>query len=384
MAARAANVIEDDEENAGFFKIILAEGASLQQVAFKGQVDEILTAIANGLREAPDLQEQLPPLRNVVTSGLTGVNGGLPDLNRAAESLDVIRNAVQKAFAARRTPAAVISSNASPGAFYVSIPNPTKNPLADTRDLNFELKRNAVAIPADQLSLKADVEDTLTTLQAIFPDKNLTRSRPTKTPEQRRFEQYQYKLLLLAQVGLQTEPAYPGVANQALTTLRSEIMAREGGRVKNAYMIKLGIWALSFMMLAISIYILAEYHDNNNYVIRRYKNLWVLWAGCMIGTWLSFGVRRVLLSFNDLGKLENDRLEPGVRLMFTGLMTLTLGFIFICDMVKVTIGGFSTGNLLELGSRALLIGIFCGISEQALPGTLTRRASQFLSETRLS
>jgi hypothetical protein len=115
-------------------------------------------------------------------------------------------------------------------------------------------------------------------------------------------------------------------------------------------------------------------------LLYEFRNLFVLWTGTMIGTWLSFGLRRPKVSFKDLGAIEDDMVEPAIRLVFTGLIALTIAFIFICKMVNVNVGGLSSADLFAHGSSALLIGMLLGVSEQALPGALTRRASQFVSE----
>ncbi len=100
----------------------------------------------------------------------------------------------------------------------------------------------------------------------------------------------------------------------------------------------------------------------------------------MIGTWLSFGLRRPKIVFKDLASIEDDMVEPAIRLIFTGLISFTIALIFACGMVNVNVGGLNSANLLAHGSSALLIGLLLGVSEQALPGALTRRASQFVSE----
>jgi len=71
--------------------------------------------------------------------------------------------------------------------------------------------------------------------------------------------------------------------------------------------------------------------------------------------------------------------EPTIRLIFTGLIALTLSLVLASKMIIVNIGGLNSADLLSDGSAALLIGALFGASEQALPGALTRRAFQFVS-----
>jgi hypothetical protein len=268
------------------------------------------------------------------------------------------------------------------GKFRVRLPG--EDPAKDdskysARDIIFEKLDKSGPVPADQLKFKAEVEDTLTTLQVIFPDKNWQSEPSKKTPFQRRFEEYQSKLRSLAQVGLARD-ADPEAGRQALTTLQSEILRREGPRIKNAYMKKLGAWALAFAIVTAIAYLVVRNNDNFSVLLSAFRNLLVVWTGTMIGTWLSFGLRRPTLAFTDLGALEADLVEPAIRLIFTGLIAITIALIFTGGMVNVVIGGLNSAALAAHGSTALLVGILLGVSEQALPGALTRRAAQFVSE----
>jgi hypothetical protein len=127
-------------------------------------------------------------------------------------------------------------------------------------------------------------------------------------------------------------------------------------------------------------YLVVRNNGGFSVLLSAYRNMLLVWTGTMLGTWLSFGLRRPILAFIDLGALEADMVEPAIRLIFTGLIAITIAFIFTCGMVNVVIGGLNSAALFLHGSTALLIGILLGVSEQALPGALTRRAAQFVSE----
>ena len=38
----------------------------------------------------------------------------------------------------------------------------------------------------------------------------------------------------------------------------------------------------------------------------------------MVGTWLSFGARKAVLRFDELAKLEDDLLQPAMRVLYVG------------------------------------------------------------------
>ena len=182
-----------------------------------------------------------------------------------------------------------------------------------------------------------------------------------------------------AQTGLQT-PADPNSARLSLEALHADILLREGPRVKNSYMIHLGVAAAALAAVSAVLYLVLRNNPQASYLLYAYRNLFVLLTGTMIGTWLSFGLRRPRIVFKDLSALEEDMMEPAVRLIFTGLIAIAIAFVFATEMVNINIGGLNSARLLDKGSSALLIGMLLGVSELALPGVLTRRASQFVSE----
>jgi hypothetical protein len=55
----------------------------------------------------------------------------------------------------------------------------------------------------------------------------------------------------------------------------------------------------------------------------------------MAGVRLSFGARKTSIRFEDLHILEEDRLEPLVRLVFAGLLTLVLALLFSTQAVTI-------------------------------------------------
>ena len=98
----------------------------------------------------------------------------------------------------------------------------------------------------------------------------------------------------------------------------------------------------------------------------------------MLGTWASFASRRVTLGFHDLVALEEDRVEPALRLLFAGGLTVILGLVFSSGMANIEIGSFSASGLRTSGAIAFLTGAFAGISEKALPSAILTRAKSII------
>ena len=85
----------------------------------------------------------------------------------------------------------------------------------------------------------------------------------------------------------------------------------------------------------------------------------------MAGVWLSFGARKRHFKFEDLQILEQDLLEPFVRLFFTGLLTLVLGLLLSTKILVIALGSVESWQFTQDSSLALLIGILSGFSEQS-------------------
>jgi hypothetical protein len=218
--------------------------------------------------------------------------------------------------------------------------------------------------PAEQQQLKNEIERTLSALRIIYAEGTSGK-----------FNEAFAKLLSLAQVGLVGQKPATSVAEAALDSLKSEIVDREAGRVKNDYMIKLGKWALAFCLIGLILYLLAGIDSGTIPAqVRSYRNFLLLWSGSMIGVWCSFASRKVIMSFFDLARIEEDRVDPPLRLIFTGLLTSILGLIFVTGFANIVVGTFEGAKFLNDGSIALLTGALSGLAEKALPGAIMQRA----------
>ncbi|MEP6911861.1 MAG: hypothetical protein ABI923_03850, partial [bacterium] len=251
-----------------------------------------------------------------------------------------------------------------PGAFIVSRDN------EDSRDIRFSLLEDAGPAPEEQLALKAEIESVLTILRMLFSG-------------QKDFDVYFRPLLSLSQAGLVGQHAQPKVAAGALEALKNEITAREGGKIKNRYMQALGLRAMYIggpaLLLGVIFYAARLRWPINNQTVDTINNFLFLWSGCMAGVWLSFGARKTFLRFEDLHIPEEDRLEPTIRLIFAGLLTVIVGLFFSLRVLTVNFGMITTDQINVSVRLALLIGFLGGFSEKALSSAVARQASRLLA-----
>lgn len=237
-----------------------------------------------------------------------------------------------------------------------------------TPDINFRVVHPGA--PRDQRELKNEAERALRIIKAIYGSAD---DRP-------KLNEAVAKLVALCQVGMVGPSASPAVAGDALRALEADIVEREAGPIKNHYMRKLGGWASLFGGAGLAAYLFCHHLPwipLEEFV--RYRTIFLIWTGAMAGTWVSFATRKVTLTFADLVALEEDRVEPQLRLIFTGVLTVILALIFVTGMADVRVGTFAASSLVRSGTVALLLGAFAGLAEKALPSAVLSRASSVVS-----
>lgn len=193
----------------------------------------------------------------------------------------------------------------------------------------------------------------------------------------RLLDEYVDKLSGIAQIGL--EDPHTTLAKLALAELRNEFVAREAGRIKNRYVRWLGLWAGLATVLFLAVYVLIT-RLHGAFWWQHHKAFLLAAAGAAIGTWVSFSVRQVQLSFDDLLMLEEDALDPPLRVLFVVAMTMTACLLFWTGAMNLEIGSLKTKQEAfgGSGSVALLVGVFAGLSERALATAISGRAAAFV------
>jgi hypothetical protein len=185
------------------------------------------------------------------------------------------------------------------------------------------------------------------------------------------------KLFGIANVGL--AGPHTTLAKLALDQMRAEFTAQQAGRIKNIYVRSLGAAAAVAAAPSLILYALITkyveigwWYDHKAFLIAA--------AGAAMGTWLSFSIRRVNLSFSDLGILEEDLLDPSVRIVFVIGLTLTACLLFWTGVMNIQIGDLKTNatEFMGRGSIAMLVGVLFGISERALATAISGRATAFV------
>ena len=77
--------------------------------------------------------------------------------------------------------------------------------------------------------------------------------------------------------------------------------------------------------------------------------------------------------------VEESALDPPVRILFVIVLTVTACLLFWNGAINFEIGEFKTqpAAFKSMGSAALLVGLFAGLSERALATAISGRAAAF-------
>lgn len=237
------------------------------------------------------------------------------------------------------------------------------------RDILFtRLESRSGPVPESQTRLVTEAQSILAVLGLLFP-----------AGRDAEFSRYFRQLLSFTRVGLVGDEAQPDFACRLLDGLKAEVVANESGPIKNRYMKKLGAAAAVLAAIAAVfgaiVWGLESRWDAASFATVSY---FFVWAGAMAGVWLSFGIRKVELRFQELHVPERDRMEPVIRLVFAGLLAIVLALVFSRELVIVTVGDFRSSDFQGSVGSAILVGMLLGISEMALPSAVTKHAERFL------
>ena len=112
------------------------------------------------------------------------------------------------------------------------------------------------------------------------------------------------------------------------------------------------------------------------------KNLGILqfsffFCACLLGVWLSFGARKTVLSFEELTTIEEDRLEPLMRLIFIGAQLRWYFQYFYKEAIFVKVGTVSSKDISSDSYVAMIFGVSSWLSEQILGKKLQKKQSLF-------
>jgi hypothetical protein len=183
-----------------------------------------------------------------------------------------------------------------------------------------------VQLSAEQDRLYAELQRAATTVNVVYCWK--AQRRISRFPFLRRNgsgaqgdneQSHKRALLRLASIA---RLAFPDTTSAKtafvlLTSFREDFVGREAEAVKNDYVAALGRSALIAAAVLFVAYIEIQLPPwPPDIDATQFSPFPVLMAGSCLVAWMSFSVRKTVITFEDLGVLEADRLRPWARLLF--------------------------------------------------------------------
>lgn len=232
--------------------------------------------------------------------------------------------------------------------------------------------------PKDQGELQEEIARVLGIIRRLYISQNNALDN--------KFRRYYIRLFRLAQLGLEGQNASTELAKTALASVIKDLVDDEAGRVKNGHLVTLGHavmilgvpFLLCYLVLTLAPVSKMEPWLTDLGIIRKTAaNFMLVWIGCFVGVWLSYGIRTTTISLEDLISANPDRLLPHIRLIFAGTLTMVLSLLFVLGIIEVKIGGFVVTEISDNPTLSFVLGILCGISEASLPDVASRRAASF-------
>jgi hypothetical protein len=238
-------------------------------------------------------------------------------------------------------------------------------------------------IPKAQSDIKDGVEGVLRAIQQLYLAANAS------SEDHQKFRAYYVRLFSLAQLGCEGANAQPEIAAAALSMVTGDLIGDEAGKVKSKHLKRLGSVAAALSVPFLILYVLlraagrgllfANAFDTLGVQPLVLANFMVLWVGCFLGVWLSYLIRTQNFTLADLTQSDGDALQPAVRLVFAGCITMILGIILVYPFLEISIGDIPVTHIGDAPMMAFLVGTLCGVSELALPALISKRAADFIS-----
>ncbi len=307
-------------------------------------------------------ETELASIAEQVTNGGTSVLDGLKKARAVEQDLEANRKKIKKkAFTV-----------------YSLDENGNRIEYSDLLRKPFEIGIHIEDLPIseEKADFKVEVDRTMLVInQVLKPKQDVPRWHLNSDPNRR--SDYIRGLRGICHVGLEHEDASQlKLATKSLESFREEFVANEAGAVKNRYLWRLGVRCLAMSVLASLAYVYAS-SLGETHIIYRFRNFFILVAGAGVGTWLSFALRRVIVTFLDLAALEEDRLDPTLRVLFITALTSIVGLFIWTGAISLGVGKFTTAAFPNSGVTTLLIGLLLGIAERTMATSVQKRATEF-------
>lgn len=229
-------------------------------------------------------------------------------------------------------------------------------------DINESLE--STEIPEIQQNLYVEIESTCNIIKSL------------KDTNKEKKDKYFNKLLSLSQGGLVSDHAQPELAQKALIKLKEEILINEGSRIKNEYMKKLGCIAI---LISSVLGVIGFAFWKCNFWDGIYMYI-IIGISAMAGSWLSFGARKFIISFEELSVIEEDKMAPLIRLIYVLLCSVLFTVLLRCGIFNIKFGNIDSANISTNIELQIIVGAMCGLVESKLGIKIYQKAESIVGD----
>lgn len=218
---------------------------------------------------------------------------------------------------------------------------------------DFDLRPRANAatpLPRDQRKLSLDVYEVRNTLVLLRASGRFARDAPA-------FNEFINRLRQAATGGCCAANANPGLAEDALEQIRTDITRRVGRPTVYRSLFWLLAWCVGGIVVGLVVAYLGPA------ALTGYG--WMI-VGAMFGVWLSVALKRNLVAFDSIIDYLDNRFEPFVRVIFVGVLAVVLGVFLQVGLLSASVGGIALSGFIKDTFLAFGLGAICGIGEKAI------------------
>lgn len=234
--------------------------------------------------------------------------------------------------------------------------------------------------PKEQIDLMVRIEQVLHAAGAVY-------QQGDKASESR-FRLYYVSLFNAARWGLEGPVAATDQANSDVERIEKHLIDNAAGKIKNAHLKALSTLAFGFSIPCFGAYLALRLAAAGAFLAGLTKlqidptalsNFMLLWIGCFVGVCLSYGLRTTVFTLADLTITDKDYLRPGIRLIFAGTLTMLICLFATLGFVDIQFGTFALSQVADKPALAFVVGAICGISELALPASMSKKAEKLIA-----
>lgn len=200
----------------------------------------------------------------------------------------------------------------------------------------------------------------------------------------------QRRIAYAAQIGLGKDPPNEALARIAMAGIIDDALAERGAAARSRHLRAYGAWCLVMMVVLAAacagywrLQHLAPELASLAVTEKALTHLWLAMSALLLGAWLTATARARPEGAEAIGQLLGATLRSHIRVPFIAGYGLVAILLLHAKVVVFTIGSgndvFSTAEVLDRISTAVICGALLGLGEAVLPDAIGQRSANLIS-----